>query len=220
MISIPEPLVCFPGYDDKVLELQNATILEDMYNFRVVKLYDFVPLMTTMGAPLFIATSILKVLLRYADRQWFQEFGHDLVDAKIEASSVRTEIARLRAKIDTIYNRLSTVLDDRYPEDIKIVEISIAVDKSEEILNILRDKDFIFKRYPEVSMPFVVIFYGPCKILLQVARIFIPSKREVYENQLGVLKDTVEDYKQITMNGRIDQLFFDKSRSYDSNIWT
>ena len=211
--------MCFPGYDDKVLQLQNATILEDIYNFRVVKLYDFVPLMTTMGAPLFVATSILKVLLRYADRQWYQDFGHALVDAKIEASIARSEIARLRAKIDTIYNRLSTIMDDRYPEDVKKVEVAIAVDKSEEILNIFRDKDFIFKRYPEVSLPFLIIFYGPCKILLQVARIFIPSKREVYENQLGMLKDTVDDYKQIAMNGRIEQLFFDKSKSY-SDPWT
>ncbi|CAG7816888.1 unnamed protein product [Allacma fusca] len=226
-ISIPEPVVCFPGFEEKLLKLENMTLLEEIYMFKVVKPSDILHAasLSTLYPPVFVSLKILYVLLRYAEHTWLPSFDSLIVDAKIEASVAGSEIAHLRAKIETIYNRLSTVTDDQYPEDVKRTELIVAVDKSEEILSIFRDPNFIFMKNPTATMPFLVLFAGPCKVLLEVATVLVPSKEAVYGKQLEQLNSTVEQYKAKALNARLDGLYFDKVKVYPNvtlfakNLW-
>ncbi|RIA83524.1 hypothetical protein C1645_786158 [Glomus cerebriforme] len=148
-----------------------------------------------------VTFGIIKEILSYLDEK--ETLHEQFFERKIDRANTKLAINEIKSEILPIKTRIERMKNTNISFDERKIEVPVAFNSCQKILNEFENQDHSFYMHPLVSSPLLIAFSQLYTSVCTYGVELLPTYAELAESEKKRLKEVVEAYKVNTINERL-----------------
>ncbi|GBB99544.1 hypothetical protein RclHR1_35570001 [Rhizophagus clarus] len=151
-----------------------------------------------------LAFMVIQKVLKYISEE--KSLHEQILERKIDRGITKYAVNTMKSDIDVVNCRIKRLEDIKLPLDEQKIEVSVAFNSCQKILNEFNNKEHVYYMHPLITAPLLVAFSQLYTTVCTYGIELIPTYNDTVENEKKQLKDLMEEYKINAIEERLKMI--------------